>query len=60
MIKLPEITKHIDDGSYEKELRRLGWCIDCEGYGQDRGEPPLDCKNCNGTGKFSYESTINE
>jgi hypothetical protein len=59
MIESPKITQYINDGSYEKELRRLGWCIDCQGYGQD-WEDGSNCKNCNGTGKFSYESIINE
>lgn len=52
-----EIVKHVNDSQeYEKELCSLGWCLDCQGYGQDlsNGSP---CQNCNGTGKYSYEKS---
>ena len=54
MIEL-EFQEHIDDGEYEKELRRLGWCLTCQGYGQDYGDGS-PCQDCDGTGKH----TINE
>lgn len=35
---------------YEEELRKLGWCIPCQGYGQN-WEDGYSCKGCNGTGE---------
>lgn len=55
-----EITEHIDDSEeYKKELQRLGWCFECQGYGQSWNDGSL-CLNCNGTGKFEYENITNE
>jgi len=53
-MKKIEITAPVDDSKeYEKDLRNLGWCLECQGYGQswDDGSP---CIHCNGTGKFEY------
>jgi DnaJ-class molecular chaperone len=58
-LKTLVITEYIDNGEYEKELRRLGWCIDCQGYGQDYGDGS-PCKKCSGTGKCFYEDDVNE
>lgn len=52
-----EIVKHVNDPQeYEEELHSLGWCLDCQGYGQDWGDGS-PCQNCNGTGKYSYEKS---
>lgn len=39
-----------DFKQYEEELKALGWCLSCQGYGQDHGDGS-SCKECNGTGK---------
>lgn len=45
-----------DDAAYEKLLRELGWCLSCQGYGQDWGsEEGADCEVCQGTGKIKAE-----
>jgi DnaJ-class molecular chaperone len=55
-MKKLEVEKHIDDGEYEKELRRLGWCLSCQGYGQNMGDGS-PCKACQGTGKITNEQS---
>ena len=49
------IVEHVNDKEkYEEELKNLGWCLECQGYGQDWDDGSA-CKNCNGTGKYTYE-----
>lgn len=43
-----------DFENYEKDLRDLGWCLSCQGYGQN-GSNSLACSTCKGTGKFDHE-----
>jgi DnaJ-class molecular chaperone len=50
-MKKIEIVEHTDDSKeYEKELRRLGWCIPCQGYGQSWDDGSV-CVHCNSTGR---------
>lgn len=45
-----------DDVVYEKLLRKLGWCLSYQGYGQDWGSENGDnCFDYQGTGKIKGE-----
>lgn len=39
---------------YRDELKSLGWCIECQGYGQNPSDGSV-CVECNGTGKKDYK-----
>jgi DnaJ-class molecular chaperone len=48
-IKIEAMSEE-DHKKYEEELCALGWCLECQGYGQDHGDGS-PCQKCNGTGK---------
>ena len=45
-----------EDRKYEDELKRLGWCLMCQGYGQS-WEDGSACGECLGTGFFNHKTT---
>lgn len=46
-----EMSSFKDMKDYENELKALGWCVECQGYGQDH-QDGSDCQECKGTGKL--------
>jgi hypothetical protein len=50
-----EIYQHDseEDKKYEADLKKLGWCLDCQGYGQS-WEDGSECTKCTGIGTFDY------
>jgi hypothetical protein len=46
-----------DVAKYEKELRAAGWCLPCQGYGQN-WDDGLPCSSCGGTGRSKYRKKV--
>jgi hypothetical protein len=47
------IIKWRSDGSFWKDLRKLDFCFECEGFGDAQIFGDLVCWACNGTGSFA-------